>query len=290
MVLSGLLLFGCKKEESKDEIHPTIKFITDSGFIFKDTQLKTGANFKIGIICKSGTYNITHFNYTLITEKGKNPVDSGMNNTGFRWEGSFSKGTSKNEIWSFYITDREGNVSDTIRVIISLDSNSVYGKIVTIPELILGAQSSTIYPEFYSLISLQTYNDAQAYQNQSIIDLVYFYDFKSGDNNTIASPGANIDSTLYTAPWPMSGWTIKNTTRFEITTISPAEFNDCKNDSLILAGTFPYASGKRKAKNLAKDHVYSFVSQTGIKGLFLVNDVIGTEAGSINISLKLQDQ
>ena len=290
LILTALFLDGCKKEENKDAISPTIQFITDQGFIYKDTILKTGTQFKIGIICKSGTYNITHFNYTLTTNKGKNPVDSGMNNTGFRWENSFSMGTSKTELWSFYVSDRESNSSDTIHITITLDPNSVYGKIVFIPEVILGAQSNTVYPEFYSLTTQKTYDAVQANQNQSMIDLVYFYDSKSGDNNTIASPGSNIDSTLFSEPWPLKSWTVKNTTRFELTTITPVEYNACNNDSLILSNTFPYASGKRKAKNLVSGNIYSFVSQTGIKGLFKVNEVIGTDAGSIKVSLKLQDQ
>jgi hypothetical protein len=119
---------------------------------------------------------------------------------------------------------------------------------------------------------------------------VYYYDSKSGDNNTIASPGSNIDSTLFSDPWPLQSWTVKNTTRFEITTISSSEFNDCNNDSLILSNTFPYASGKRKAKNLVAGNIYSYVSQSGKKGIFKVNEVTGTEAGLINISLKQQDQ
>jgi hypothetical protein len=130
----------------------------------------------------------------------------------------------------------------------------------------------------------------KAYQNQSLIDLVYYFDPITGDNNSIASPGANIDSTLFTGPWPIQSWPVKNTTRFESATISPVSFNSSINDSLILANTFPYASGKRKAKNLTAGNIYSFVSQTGIKGIFKVIDVSGTDAGSIKISLKIQDQ
>jgi len=277
-------------EENKAGIAPSIHFITDIGFVYKDTTFKTGDKFRIGIICKGISYNITYFNYTLTTEKGKNTVDSGMNSAGFRWETILIKGSSKTETWSFYVSDRESHSSDTIRVKITLDSNSVFGKIIFIPEVTLGAQSNTIYPGFYSLISRQTYTALKAYQNQSMIDLVYYYDPITGDDNSIASPGANIDTTLFTGPWPIKSWSVKNTTRFEFTTITPAEFNSSNNDSLILANTFPFASGKRKAKNLVNGNVYSFVSQTGKKGLFKVNDVIGTDTGSIKISFKIQDQ
>jgi hypothetical protein len=281
---------GCRREESKAGIAPVIQFITDSGFIYTDTVLKTGTQFKIGIICKGISNKITCFNYRLTTEHGINSVDSGMNTPGFSWETILTKGSSKTEIWSFFVRDRESNSSDTIRLIISLDSNSVYGKIIDMPEIILGAQSSTVYPGFYSLITRQTYDDLKAYQNQSLIDLLYYFDPVSGDNHTLASPGANIDSTLFTKPWPLQNWTIKNTTRFEYSSVNPAEFNASKNDSLILANTFTYASGKRKAKNLASGNVYSFVSQNGKKGLFKVNDVNGTDSGYIKLSLKIQAQ
>lgn len=289
-ILIGLLFSGCNKEGNDNNIAPTIQFITDSGFVYKDTILKTGDKFKIGIICKGVSHNITYFNYILTNEKGKNSVDSGMNSTGFRWETTLIKGSSKSEIWSFFVRDRESNSSDTIRVKITLDSNSVYGKINFVPEVILGAQSNSVYPEFYSLITRQTYNAAPAFQNQSLIDLVYYYDPITGDNNSIASPGANIDSTLFTGPWPIQSWSVKNTTRFEFTTITSAVFNSSNNDSLILSNTFPYASGKRKAKNLIVGNIYSFVTQSGKKGIFKVNDVSGMDAGSIKLSLKIQDQ
>lgn len=284
------MLFGCKKEEHKEAIAPSIRFVTESGFVFKDTLLKTADKFRIGIICKAGTYNITHYNYTFSNEKGKNAIDSGMNSTGFRWETALSKGSSKAETWSFYVRDREGNASDTIHITIKLDSNSVYGKIISVPEIILGAQDNTVDPEFYSLTTKQTYNAAKAYQNQNLIDLVYYYDPITGDNNSIASPGANIDSTLFTGSNAIKSWLIKNTTRFEYTTLTGTDFNASNNDSLILANTFPFASGKRKAKNLVAGNIYSFVTQNSQKGLFMVNNVSGTNAGSIKISLKIQDQ
>lgn len=284
------LLFGCKKEEHKEAVAPSIQFVTETGFVYKDTLLKTADKFRIGIICKAGTYNITHYNYTFRNEKGKNPMDSGMNSIGFRWETVLSKGSSKTEIWSFYVRDREGNASDTIHITIKLDSNSVYGKIISVPEITLGAQDNTVDPEFYSLTTKQTYNAAQAYQNQNLIDLVYYYDPITGDNNSIASPGANIDSTLFTGSNAMKTWLIKNTTRFEYTTLTGTDFNASNNDSLILANTFPFASGKRKAKNLVAGNIYSFVTQNSQKGLFMVNNVSGTNAGSIKISLKIQDQ
>jgi hypothetical protein len=285
----GIFLYGCKKEESLVGNPPTIQFITDSGFVYKDTILKTGDKYRIGIICKGRSYKITYFNYTLTNEKGKSSVDSGMNSIEFRWETVLTKGSSKSDIWAFYVRDRESNSSDTIRIKISIDSNSVYGKINSVPEVVLGAQSNSAYPEFYSVQNFQTFNAIQAYQNQSKIDLVYYYDPITGDNNSIASPGANIDSNLFSGPYPIQWWIVKNTTRFELSSISTSEFNASSNDSLILANTFPFASGKRKAKNLVKDNIYSFVTQSGIKGIFKVNDVSGTDAGFIKISLKIQD-
>jgi hypothetical protein len=278
-------LSGCKEDESKAGIAPAIHFITDSGFVFKDTVLKTGSKFKIGIICKGISYNITYFNYSLLTEHGTNRVDSGMNSTGFRWETEISKGSSKTETWLFFVRDRESNSSDTIRFKITLDSNSVYGEIDTAPKLELGAQLYWING-FYSFGMHATCNLQQAYQLQSFIDLIYYYDTKNGENNTIASPGANIDTSVFTGPWAIQNWTVKNTTRFELTTVTTAQFDACLNDSLILSNTFPYASGKRKAKNLATGDVYAFVCQSGIKGLFKVNSVTGTTAGSVNISIK----
>jgi hypothetical protein len=160
------ILWGCKKEDNKAGIAPTIQFIADSGFVYKDTVFKIGAKFKIGIICKGG------FHITLLISIIRYRSEKGKNHCRFRHEFSrwfqmgrhFQiKGTFKTEIWSFYVSlTGKVNSSDTIYVTIKLDSNSVYRKNhIYVPELILGAQSNFVYPEFYSLITLQTYNAIQ---------------------------------------------------------------------------------------------------------------------------------
>ena len=59
------------------------------------------------------------------------------------------------------------------------------------------------------------------------------------------------------------------------------------NDSIIIAN-YNEGEARRKAKNLAPDDIYTFRTQSGRLGMFLVKEVNGTAAGDIVIQIKTQ--
>ena len=65
------------------------------------------------------------------------------------------------------------------------------------------------------------------------------------------------------------------------------DFITAVNDSIILAN-YDEGEAKRKAKKLKVDDIYTFRTESGKLGMFLVNAVNGTGDGSINIRLKTQ--
>ena len=67
-----------------------------------------------------------------------------------------------------------------------------------------------------------------------------------------------------------------------------SEFLNATNDSLLIA-VYGQAEGKRKAKNLQDGDIFSFKNEDGKVGLFKVNSVSGTDDGTINISIKVQE-
>ena len=77
----------------------------------------------------------------------------------------------------------------------------------------MGAQFNTTYGGFYSVGTKTSYTMNSAFQNQSAIDLLCFYEAASGNNITVASPGSNITG-IFTGTSSVENWTTKKTTRF----------------------------------------------------------------------------
>ena len=108
------------------------------------------------------------------------------------------------------------------------------------------------------------------------------------DNETIGSPGANIEDGIFPDEYNPGNWDYQNTTRYIKTDLSPDEFYQIQNDSMLLV-SYVEGEGKRKAKELQVNDVYSFKTQNIKYGMFLVSEVIGSASGSIKIDIKIQE-
>ena len=285
LVLLIFVISACKKEESNHP-PPSIRFVTESGFVYHDTTLALGETFKIGILADNPNVNLTNFIIRVESDIIETFLDSGMNAASLDYEKVFTKGIKNSEKWTFIIRDRDLKSSE-ISINIKRDTSSAYGNIVYFPAVEMGAQNN-ITSSFYSLSEGEVYTLEVAYLNQDIIDLCYFYDFIDTDENTIASPGANIDASVYPGDSGLDNWSTRRTTRFKFTELTEEEFENATNDSLLIA-TYGQSEGKRKAKNLQSGNIFSFKNQDGKTGLFLVHSVIGTDEGTINISIKVQE-
>lgn len=284
-------LHACKEEDKTYPV-PEITFINDSGYVFQDTTLLLSDFVKLGIAAKTNSnVELTHFNYTLIEDDTNiTSVDTGVFTKEFSYALNISKGIAFKDKWEFYVRDRDSRKSNVISVVFTKDSASIFGNIINIPSLIFGAQLNNAYKGFFSIEAKQLYSLEEGYNNQELINLLYFYDFFDGDENTISSPGANIDESVFPGSYGLLNWATKNTTRFiEQANITLADFDACQNDSLILANTFTFSSGKRKAKNLAAGKIFAFVTEKGKRGLFKVIDVQGTDGGYVEVALKIQE-
>jgi len=192
------------------------------------------------------------------------------------------------EEWEFIIRDFEGNAS-SVNLTIQKDPNIVYGEINKYLNVQLGAQNSSEYGSFFATENGNIYNLENAFNNQEIIDLLYYYDdFDKLEENIIASPGANVNDA-FIGEFGISNWTTKNTTRFsrEELDITIEEFDVSNNDSILIANSFGFESGGRKTKFLKAGDVYSFVrgSKTG---MFKVISTSGTTSGNIIVDIKIQ--
>ncbi|OFX26668.1 MAG: hypothetical protein A2033_18450 [Bacteroidetes bacterium GWA2_31_9] len=288
LIFTLMFLIQCKKAQLSDEA-PIISFRTDSGFTFSDKTLKLGDTIRIGIIANSADgENITLFNTKFFAGEQSTSVDSGLNSTELNYERLIIKGISDKETWHFMVKNKAG-LRQEISINLFKDSTSEFINITHIPKVFLGAQLNNNYGTAWSASLDSVFTINKAYQNQASIDFLYYYDF-NGDENTISSPGGNVDTSIYGSTYSPSYWSTRNTTRFELTTLTVQDFDNSYNDSLIYANTFDYASGKRKSKNLKTNDIYSFVlNNAGKKGFFKVLSVEGTTAGKIEIEIKMQN-
>jgi hypothetical protein len=283
----GILASGCRPETPVFPA-PSIRFDVEGGRLFHDTTLVLGDSVRIGILAETGSdQELTHLHTTILKDTLHTAIDTALFTNSLVYTRKIIKGAAGRETWSFYVRDREGRKSSEISVTLTLDSASVYGDVRYIPSLTLGAQNHPSNGSFCSLPDGRVFSTAEAFNNQRLINLAYYFDRLESDQNTIASPGANIDESTFPGPQGLAAWTVRNTTRFEyLESVSTAEFDRCRNDSLILANTFEFESGKRKAKNLQNGQIYAFVTDKGLKGLFRVISVEGGDTGTIRISMK----
>jgi len=285
LIIITVAIFGCEKEKVNYP-SPLIQFVTDSGFVFSDTILALGQPFKVGINATNPKVNLTNFIIKVDSDENEIYLDSGMNTPNLYFERYITKGIKEFEKWIFIIRDRNGKSAE-VSLNIAKDSSSTFGDINYFSSVELGAQNNAV-GNFFSLSEDSVYSLNSAYENQNTIDLCYYYDFIDTDENTIASPGANIDNSVFPGTSGLSNWAIRKTSRFKTANITEQDFMNATNDSLLIV-VYGQSDGNRKAKNLQSGNIFSFKNENGKVGLFKVNSVSGTDTGNINISIKVQE-
>jgi hypothetical protein len=290
--LAVFCFVGCTKDKQHPGLKPEIKFLKAAELISSDTILAINQKVKIGIEAssKSGA-PITQLTVISSFDENTTSIDSGLYSSEFQYNIEITKGLAETEHWRFYVKDRDGNCSDTIGLKLFKDESSGFGPIQSFGNIVLGAQFNSDPGSFYSYETNRTYTISEAYDNQQIIDLLYYYDIVESDAHTIASPGANIDQAIYNSDLAPANWTTRTTLRFEyLPDLTAEDFESCTNDSLILSNTFVFGSGKRKAKNLSPGQIYAFVSETNERGIFTVQRLEGEANGYVEISIIMQEQ
>ncbi len=272
---------SCKND--KDYGNPTISFKTETIYVSDGDSLLAGEKAKIGISANFNTNdNITNFKIKLKTDTEVIALDSGINSANFEYEYKLTKTLANLETLTFTITDIEGHTAE-----ISLDIHLKaieYGEINYYTNIILGAQNNTTNGGFYSLSNNTIYNKTNAENNQALIDLVYYYNSKN--SNALSSPAMSSDGEVT----GVDVWTTKNETVFAAdANLTIAKFNAMQHDSLLLvAASLASDAWKAKAKALAVGNIYYFKTHSSKFGIFKVNSVQGTDAGTIEIELKVQ--
>ncbi|HSG67485.1 MAG TPA: hypothetical protein VK994_02170 [Bacteroidales bacterium] len=285
LTLLFIIISACKKDD-ENNTPPSIKLMEENTYVGRDTVFAAGAEIMFKVLLQKGGHDITNFFIDVTTDQGTQTYfDTAMNTPYLMWTGSFIKSFAQYENWEFTVRDREGNTASA-SLVIGLDTSSSYLPLDYIPSVTLGAQNNQVVRGCFNISEAAYFFFEEGTADtiiQAGIDLLYYYD--PVDLNTLASPGANIDDGIF--PVNPADWTITNTTRFIKTSLSADEFMEAANDSILLAN-YNESEAKRKAKLLQVNNVYTFRTQQGKLGMFLVNEVTGEAEGSINFHIKIQ--
>lgn len=283
MITFGIVLLsiasGCKKEA--EPIPPLLQLLKGVSVISGDTAAGQGDSLCFQVNTVAGSDPIVLYKIFI---NGQSYKDSTMNSQGFVLTEHLLKGTDTLEEIRFMVRDRYSREA-SVTVKVTLEGGVTWGPVVYYTGITLGAQNFASQGGFYSIQGNQVFTLAQAFGQQQLIDLLYYYE--AGDDNTIASPGANLSASLFTGPYALANWTTLRTTRFKKINLSASDFSSCSNDSLLIT-SYGTTEGNRKSKNLASGHYYSFLTEDHRYGIFRVTSVTGTDSGTILIDMVTQ--
>lgn len=285
IVLTALMIFGCKKEDSPGNLNPTIKFVSGQGLAVRDTMLKVNENIIVRIELKwNGTDSLKAL------EVKWNDLPNGT----FPLVGKeltisipFVKSGEDKEKWTFIVVDNAGNRGE-VSITFTKDPKSIYGAVIHYSPLSLGAQNNVVTTSQF--LSFQSegatyYSLEQAFLNQAQIDLFYYSD--SITNSTFASPGSGVPDNIYPGPRNVNQWTFRNESRFMKSNFTQQDFTMLNTDAKIV-DTWVDSLSASKAVNVQLGDIWLVKLKSGKKGAILVKRLVTGDKGEIEFSLKIQ--
>jgi len=276
-----ILIISCKKNSSNDYEKPLIELTNFNNGIIGDTAISPGTTIFFNIIIKGTNSNITYINISKNNGSLYSILDTGTNSPSVNIIKEITKDNSDREIWTILAMDRNRNKNSLSISIYKITSQ--YKSIKTINNIDIGAQQCSL-GSFYSIDSNKVFFLMDAYNNQSIIDIIYYY---TNNSSVLSSPAENDAPTIYTGNNGIYQWSIRNETRYCNTTLSITDFNNINNDSLLIS-SYKQEQSKRKAKDLKSNNIISFKTHNNKLGLIKINSIDPSETGKINIDIKIQ--
>jgi hypothetical protein len=185
--------------------------------------------------------------------------------------------------YELIVADKDG-LTASQSIVITVDESMAGGPIDTYTAILMGGLSNADYGSFLDAETGIVYKIGPAGDNQSVIDVVYYYG--STNNATLCAPNdptvnggaGNFDVC---ADWNVA----KNATLFGSTSITSSEFDNISNDTEIAALT---GISNSKKTDLAVGNVISIETVGGKKGLIKVTACDNSNAGTITLEVKIQ--
>ena len=288
VLLAGITMFSSCSKDSTDptvDQKPTLTFQVGTGYTSANATMPVGTSIKIGIRASANTSSgskLVDMQMTRTYNGGSQTYDTTLNNlTNFNVDFITKANTQAgDETFIFTIKDKSGQVN-TLSIMIT--TTPVSNPINAFSMKILGAQGSATGSSFAS-IDGTVYNLADAKANSAKVDLMYYYG--ATDLATIAAPDDDHALTIFTGTSGLQNWVTKNATKFKLIT-DAVDFAAIADDAVIVAQT---ASGVDQSRlpALASGKLIAFITASGKKGILKVESITGQDAGSMTISVKVQ--
>jgi hypothetical protein len=278
LLMISILFTSCNKDDKP--VIPVISLVADTATIHTDTCLSMGDNMKFVIAASSENIPLTN----LVVSCGESVyLDSGLYTNNMLYELNVVKGSSPSETWSFVVMNKDRQIK-SVSVTITLSDSSDFNPVITHTGIRMGAQDNSLYGSFYSADSNTVHFMQSACTNQDVIDIIYYY---GTYECTLSSPNETEAPAIFTGSYGLAEWTVKNESRYFLTSLSVTDFDQISNDSILIASYNPVGS-TRKGKNVVPGQVWSFRLHTGKLGLMYVSETQQGTDGSLLFSLKVQ--
>jgi hypothetical protein len=291
IVLTSVTLFtSCSEDTNPVDLPPTISFVAGAGFISANATLEVNTPFTVKILMQSNTtsgaklqgLNVTRiFNNQTI---GDTTFAITSNDASVTTEITFmSYYDPGNETIEFEVADKDGQKAKISLTITT--TQPAGGAIDTWTEKILGSWNNATGSSFAS-VNGNVYTLEEAFNNQSLIDYMYWW-AQSTLSATLGSPAdTNAAKVFNTGNFKLENWDIKNDTKFKTTTVSAAAFDAMTDDSDIV--DIAEGADQTRIGDLAVDQVIAFITVTGKKGLIKVVSFTDGSAGTLTMTVKVQ--
>ena len=305
-VAASSMFVSCDKDE-EDVIDPSVsvkatygsqseKILLDGEDITAD--LGTIVTFKITFNMGTNKLREVHMKSTIGT-KVFNVLDSinldkGLFNTGAK-SIDFTYQTNvglEKEVLTFQTIDtKEREDMFTVNILKPAPPEPEEGEqFVATTIVLLGGQSNATLGSFYSVKYGKVMTIGAATSQSADVDFAYYYG--SSNKATIAAPANDQAQTISYGSTKMSSWSKKNNTKFyrvDTENTNASEFygvGDFWDDAMGTLDSTSSTDIESHAKELAVNNVVFFKTDGGIKGVFVVEKITGTNAqGSIELKL-----
>ena len=286
-----LTLTFCSEEETTDQ-YPFILLDTGDEFTGEGDRVPVGGQLKFGISAVGGGSAITNLRVKRITEDGAVvELDKGIYipSGGLDTILLYTKGSAEEETWNFFIMNENRDTS-AVFIDIFLGDGSAYGPILYFPSITLGYPTNSGYPYFLDLDSGHVFSQTDVTGSEQEVDLAAFFYFTSGKSSpTLTCPAYPSAQTYYPefAAWPARNSTLYDYKTTDNNLVSPEQFDEARNDSLLVAGYKPQnTSGLCKFCFTGK--VIPFKTAGGKYGMVKVIRADEQAGGSMEIAVKIQ--
>lgn len=284
MIIISFTIVSCNKDEQNAlpeiKLKNTLNYTTDKSYL-------NNHQIKLGIQASSKDANITNL---VIKCSGKDftktIIDEGYNVAVLDIDKIFTNVWGDTLEWTLTVMDKNRNFKSI--KITTFDTSKIYAPINYYQQIEMGMQNNTTLPQLLNAYSGNLFTIAQGPQNAALVDVLCYYYITSGlPSYTFSSAGDQDAPTYYPS---INSFSPKNYTDWDYATqISVAAFDNCNNDSLLIAAFHSGAGfSSRKYKFADAGKVVPFKTAGGKTGLIKVISVSGNESGKIVFDLKIQ--